>query len=30
MAEEGNVLSNLGNQGANGADTQPVAGIISK
>jgi len=30
MADEGNVLSNLGATGANGADNQPVAGIISQ
>jgi len=30
MADEGNVLSNLDALGGNGADTQPVAGIISQ
>ena len=30
MAEEGDVLSNLDAAGANGADTQPVAGIVQQ
>ena len=31
MAEEGDVLTNLDNQPApNGADTQPVAGLVSQ
>jgi preprotein translocase subunit SecB len=30
MADEGDVLTNLDNQGANGADTQPAAGIITQ
>ena len=30
MADEGNVLANLDNIAPNGADTQPVAGIISQ
>ena len=30
MADEGNVLSNLDALGGNGADTQPVAGVISQ
>ena len=30
MAEEGDVLANLDNIAPNGADTQPVAGIISQ
>lgn len=30
MAEEGDVLTNLDNPGANGADNQPAAGIITQ
>src|SRR5690606_7841332 len=30
MAEEGDVLTNLDNQNGNGADTQPVAGLLSQ